>query len=469
MSAPAEFIPTEKQLAANELLGGAATHVLLAGGSRSGKTFIIVRRIVRRALFALGSRHGIFRYRFGHVKQSIVHDTFPRVMRLCFPDVAYDLNKSDWFVTLPGGSEIWFGGLDDKERVEKILGNEFATIFLNECSQIPYNSRNMAITRLAQLVFDADGNPLPLRMYYDENPPDKGHWTYKLFKLKVDPDSKQALPNPDDYGFMQLNPGDNQANLSADYIKTLEALPARLRKRFLEGQFRDASPNALFTDEMIDRYRLLDGELPQMLRIVIAVDPSGADDEDNQDNDEIGIHVAGLGIDGNGYSLADLTCKAGPAVWGRVAVEAFIREKADRVVGEVNFGGAMVGFVIKTAAAALKVRVPFTALTASRGKSVRAEPVSSLVEEGKWRFAGIFRELEDELTAMTTHGYTGDNSPNRADAMIWAAAALFPQLTKEQEKPKEVVQQQILRRRSDTGWMHNLAVAACVLGALFHL
>jgi phage terminase large subunit-like protein len=254
---------------------------------------------------------------------------------------------------------------------------------------------------------------------------------------------------------MQLNPVDNQANLSADYIKTLEALPARLRKRFLEGQFRDASPNALFSDEALDKYRLLDGELPQMLRIVIAVDPSGADDEDNQDNDEIGIIVAGLGIDGNGYVLADLTCKAGPATWGRVAVEAYIREKADRVVAEVNFGGAMVGFVIKTAAAALKARVPFTALTASRGKTVRAEPVSSLVEEGKWRMAGIFHELEDELTAMTTHGYTGDNSPNRADAMIWAAAALFPQLTKEPEKPAQVVQQ-VVRRRSDTAWMHNL-------------
>lgn len=451
------FTLTAKQHEANALLASAATHIMLAGGSRSGKTFLIVRAIVIRALKAPGSRHGIFRYRFGHAKQSIIHDTFPRVMRLCFPDVVYEMNKSDWFVTLPGGSEIWVGGLDDKERVEKILGNEFCTIFLNECSQIPYNSRNMAITRLAQLVMDSiTKRPLSLKMYYDENPPDKGHWTYKLFKLHVDPDSKQAMADPENYAFMQLNPRDNQVNLSADYItKNLESLPARLRKRFLDGEFRDASPNALFSDEMIDRYRLLDGEIPQMLRIVIAVDPSGADDEDNQDNDEIGIHVAGLGIDGNGYSLADLTCKAGPAVWGRVAVEAFIREKADRVVGEVNFGGAMVGFVIKTAAAALKVRVPFTALTASRGKTVRAEPVSSLVEEGKWRFAGIFRELEDELTSMTTHGYTGDNSPNRADAMIWAAAALFPQLTKAEEKPAQVVQQ-LVRRRSDTGWMHNL-------------
>ena len=199
-----------------------------------------------------------------------------------------------------------------KERTEKILGLEFASIFLNECSQIPYSSRNMAgVTRLAQKVQDTlTKQPLSLKMYYDENPPDKGHWTYKLFKTKQDPESKQYLADPDNYAFMQLNPRDNIENLSADYLKTLESLPARLRKRFLEGEFRDMAPNALFVDEMIEKWRIIDQDLPQMLRIVVAVDPSGADDEDNADNDDIGIVVCGLGIDGNGYVLEDLTCKS---------------------------------------------------------------------------------------------------------------------------------------------------------------
>jgi hypothetical protein len=429
----AEFALTAKQQEAQEILNGPAKHVLLAGGSRSGKTFLIVRKQIQRRLKAPGSRGAILRFRLGHVKQSIVMDTFPAVMSKCFPDISYDLNKSDLFATFPGGSELWFGGLDDKERTEKILGTEFSDIFFNECSQISYSSRNMAITRLAQRVTDrATGQPLVMKAYYDENPPDKGHWTYRMFKTKVDPETKASLGDPNDYAFMKLNPHDNQENLDADYIKTLEALPVRLRKRFLEGEFRDASPNALFSDEVLEKWRNIDRALPDMLRIVVAVDPSGADDEDNVDNDEIGIVVCGLGIDGNGYVLEDLTCKAGPGVWGKVATQAFERHAADRVVGEVNFGGAMVGFVIKTA----RPNTPFRAVTASRGKVVRAEPISALVETGKIRMGGIFTALEDELCGFTTHGYMGENSPNRADAMIWGMSDLFPQLTKPEETPK---------------------------------
>jgi len=408
-----------------------------------------VRKIVQRALKAPTSRHAILRFRLGHVKQSIVHDTFPTVMSKCFPGIAYELNKSDLFVTLPGGSEIWFGGLDDKERTEKILGTEFSSIFLNECSQIPYGSRNMAVTRLAQRVIDrATGQPLVLKMYYDENPPDKGHWTYRMFKLLQDPESRQELPR-EDYAFIQLNPYDNQANLSADYLKTLASLPERLRKRFLEGEFRDASPNALFNDENFERWRNIDRELPDMLRIVVAVDPSGADDDDNIENDEIGIVVCGLGIDGNGYVLEDLTCKCSPEKWGKVATNAYERHAADRIVAETNFGGAMVAAVIRGA----RPRTPFRPVTASRGKVVRAEPISVLFEQGKVRMAGIFRELEDELCGFTTHGYMGENSPNRADAMIWALSDLFPELIKQDKAPAPPPPKVLIRPRGNHSWM----------------
>jgi hypothetical protein len=425
---------------------------MLAGGSRSGKTLLFIRALVIRALKAPGSRHAVLRFRFGHVKQTIIHDTFPNVMKRCFPEVTWDLNRSDWFVRFPAGSEIWFGGLDDKERTEKILGAEYATIFLNECSQIPYSSRNMAVTRLAQLVADSvTKQPLSLKMYYDENPPDKGHWTYKLFKSKTDPDTKAALPEPEKYAFMQLNPYDNRENLNPEYIKTLESLPLRLRKRFLEGEFRDMAPNALFTDEAIERWRVIDTDLPQMLRIVVAIDPSGADDTENADNDEIGIVVCGLGIDGNGYVLEDLTCKAAPEIWGKVATQAFDRHQADRIVAEVNFGGAMVRMVIH----ASRPRTPFRPVTASRGKAVRAEPVSVLVETGKIRFAGNFVALEEELYGFTTNGFMGEHSPNRADAMIWGMSDLFPELTTERQEKKEIAPPPtMLRRRGNAAWMH---------------
>lgn len=456
------FQLTSKQQEANRLLASPAQHIMLFGGSRSGKTFLIVRAIVTRALKAAGSRHLSVRFRLGHIKSSIVMDTFPKVMRLCFPNVRYELNKSDLFAQFDNGSEYWFGGLDDKDRTEKILGNEYVTIHPNECSQIPYHSRNVAMTRLAQLVqqqaqYDQfkkvvfPERTLPLKMYYDENPPDKGHWTYKLFISKQDPETKRPLANPEQYASMQLNPIDNRENLAPGYLQTLEGMSERMRKRFLKGEFRESAPNALFIDEQIDKWRVIDDGLPEMLRIVVAVDPSGADDEDNQDNDEIGIVVAGLGVDGNGYVLEDLTCKAGPATWGRVATQAYERHRADRVVGEINYGGAMVKQVIHTA----RPRTPFRAVTASRGKVVRAEPISSLCETGKIRFVGYFRDLEDELYGFTTYGYMGSHSPNRADAFIWAMSDLFPDILKPVEPPQEVetIVPTQAPRNDGLGWM----------------
>jgi predicted phage terminase large subunit-like protein len=420
------FTLTPRQLEAQEVFASDARHILLVGGSRSGKTFLIVRNLVMRALKAPNSRHAMFRYRFNSIKSSVVLDTFPKVMRLAFPDTGFKVDKTDWYVTFDNGSQLWFAGLDDKDRTEKILGMEFATIALNECSQIPWPSRNMALTRLAQRVEQQiEGRAptqLPPRMYYDENPPSKAHWTYRLFVQKIDPDTKEPLRSPDDFAYFYMNPQDNAANVSEDYLETLASLPARQRKRFLDGQFGDAVSGALFEDHTIETWRVIDGAVPDMVRMVVAVDPSGADDADNADADAIGIVVAGLGTDGNAYVLEDCTVKAGPATWGRVATDAFDRHQADTIVGETNYGGAMVKHVIQTA----RARTPFQVVTATRGKHVRAEPFSALYEQGKVRHVGRFNEMEEELAAFTTHGYVGGASPNRADALIWALAALFP-------------------------------------------
>lgn len=420
------FALTRKQAEAQNILASPAKHLMLFGGSRSGKTFLLVRNVVMRALKAANSRHAIFRFRFNSVKNSVVLDTFPKVMRLAFPNVPYKLDKTDWYVRLPNGSEIWFAGLDDKERAEKVLGMEFATIYFNECSQIPLNSISLAITRLAQSVeqqVDDRVKPLRPRVYYDENPPSKAHWSYKQFIQKLDPETGEPLKKPDDYACFKINPHDNRENIAGDYLETLEGMSARMRKRFLDGEFADATPGALFSDEIIEKWRHTgDDSLPDMVRIVVAVDPSGADDADNADNDEIGIVVAALATDGNCYLLEDCTVKAGPATWGNVATNAFDRHSADVIVGETNYGGAMVAHVIRTA----RPRTPFKTVTASRGKVVRAEPFSALYEQGKVRHAGRFVELEEELTAFTTHGYVGGDSPNRADALIWALAELFP-------------------------------------------
>jgi len=435
MTIDQSYKPTLKQIEALRVIGGDSTHVMLFGGSRSGKTFIALRAIVLRALIAKLSRHTVLRFRFNHVKASVVHDTFPKMMGLCFPEIKYNLDKTDWFVKFSNGSEIWFGGLDDKERTEKILGQEHATIYLNESSQIPWTSRNLAITRLAQNVsyeLNSKIERLRLRMLYDCNPPSQAHWSYKLFIKKIDPDTNKPLPDPENYACLLMNPVDNLENLPDEYLKTLEHLPSRMRQRFYEGKFADVTENALWSTETIDKWRSTDN-LPDMQRIVVSVDPSGSGDEDNADNDAIGIVIAGLGTDGNGYLLEDLTVKAGPKIWGNIVTTAYDRHSADIIVAETNYGGEMVKYVVQTS----KPRVPFKKITASRGKVVRAEPISALTEQGKIRFAGVFPELEDELCSFTTNGYMGQNSPNRADAFVWAMSELFPGMVKEKSKTKK--------------------------------
>lgn len=409
-------------------------YIMLFGGSRSGKTFLAVYAVIVRALKSDGSRHAIMRFRFNAVKTAIIYDTFPKVMKLCFPGVEYKLNKTDWFITFGNESEIWFGGLDDKERTEKILGQEYATIYLNECSQISWASVGLVITRLAQNCMQNDGVPLALRMLFDCNPPDKNHWTYKIFTQKVDPDTKKPVLNQHLYGNIQMNPAHNLDNLPASYITTLEGLPSHLRKRFLDGNFKDANPNALFSEEAMDKWRVEDPtEVPPLIRVVVGVDPSGADDEnDNEENDAIGIYVAGLGNDGKVYMLEDCTVKAGPTVWGKMAVSAYHRHNADSIVGEQNFGGGMVKFVIQTADKDVNYKI----VNASRGKVQRAEPFSPLFEDGRVRIVGRQSELEEELGGFSTNGYTGAKSPNVADAAIWCLAELFPAVVGKRAKKK---------------------------------
>jgi hypothetical protein len=447
---------TERQMGAQAVLAGRATHLMLYGGSRSGKTFLLVRNVVFRALKAAKSRHAVLRFRFNAVKASIVHDTFPKVMEIAFPGVKYSLNKTDWFAEFENGSQIWFGGLDDKERTEKILGQEYVTIYLNEASQIPYASRNVALTRLAQKatqkIEGREDQQLRPRMYYDCNPPPKSHWTYQLFHDKQDPETKEGVVDAEDYDWFQINPESNTANLSDNYMATLESMSARMKKRFLRGEFADATPNALFADEVIDRWRVTDGKIPDLVRVIVGVDPSGSGDVDNADNDAIGIVTVGLGVDGNAYVLEDATVKAGPATWGSVAVSAWDRHDGDLVVGEINFGGAMVEQTIAVASKAKGLRVQFKPVTASRGKVVRAEPFSALYEEGKVRHVGTLSELEDELSAFSTYGYTGSGSPNRADALIWALTELFPGMFRKRNTEQEEKPQRYRRERQESAW-----------------
>jgi hypothetical protein len=428
------FNLTAAQDDAMDCITSLATHVGLGGGSRSGKTFLFVRAIILRALKAPNSRHAMFRFRFNSIKASIVYDTLPKVMELCFPGLMErcELNKTDWFLKFPHGSEIWFGGLDDKERTEKVLGQEYATVYFNECSQIPYSSVILALTRLAQKT-----ETLRTKAYYDFNPPSKQHWTYKRFIKKVNPDTNQAEQRPNNYQFRLINPADNVENLDPEYLDMLDSLPEKARNRFLLGKFADDTDGALWTVESFAKGRRLgraEEKIPDFLRIVVAIDPSGCSGPEDLRSDEIGIAVTALGTDGHGYLLEDLSGRYAPNEWGKVATDAYVRHSADRIVAERNYGGAMVEAVVRASNSA----VSYVDVTASRGKVVRAEPISALYEQGKIHHIGYFPDIEDQLCGMSVSGYTGLRSPDRADALIWGFTDLFPAITRKAHSGKKI-------------------------------
>lgn len=414
MAAGAEFRLTRAQRRANKLI---ARHKfsLLRGGSRSGKTFLLCRAVIVRALRAGGSHHAIFRLRRNALKGTIWR-TLKEVLALCFPGVPYKESLSELTITLPNGSEVMCAGLDDADRVDKILGMEFSTVYFNECTQIPWSSVETGLSRLAEK------SGLKLRAYFDCNPTTKLHWTYHLFVKHLKPNTREAWDEPSELAEMRINPEDNADNIAPDYFSILDRMSAAKRKRFRDGEWSEETEGALWTLEGLDARRVATGRVPDLVRIVVAVDPSGTHGKNDEATagDDVGIVVAGLAVDGRYYVLADYSCNLSPAGWGRRAVQAYRDWNADRIVAEVNYGGAMVKHVIKT----VDDTVPFKEVTASRGKIVRAEPISSLYEEGKVSHVGTFPDLEDQMCAMTSAGFIGEGSPDRADGLVWAITEL---------------------------------------------
>ena len=386
--------------------------VLLYGGSRSGKTFLIVFLIVYRAL-KHKSRHAILRKHFAHIKQAVVMDTFPKVMDLAFTGVEYNLNKTDWFAEFGNGSQIWFGGLDDKERTEKILGNEYSTMYFNECSQIvDYNTITTGLTRLAE------NTKLPRIAFFDENPPSKRHWSYMMFIEGRVPGTGELINKRELYYHTRVNPVHNLDNLPGDYIDdTLKQLPRKQRERFLDGLFQDDNEGALWTSDMIKG-----GEVDQLKRIVVAIDPAVTSDPDS---DETGIIVVGEDTTGRLWVLGDYSGILSPQQMAAVVTTAYEKHRADRVIGEVNNGGDFIEAILRNE----MKNIPYKAVRASRGKFTRAEPIAALYEKGRVLHAEEFKELEDQM--LTWSAKKGEKSPDRVDALVWGLTYLTEDNTKE--------------------------------------
>lgn len=221
---------------------------------------------------------------------------------------------------------------------------------------------------------------------------------------------------------------DNSDNLAAPFLKQVEEKYAgsRLGRQELDGEILEDITGALWNRESLDKNRR--PEAPDLQRIVVAIDPAVTSGEGS---DETGIIAVGIYKDPDdgsqhAYVLADRSMKGTPDEWAKAAVNLYHELDADRIVAEVNNGGDMIEGVIR----AVDRNVPYTAVRASRGKRVRAEPVAALYEQGRVHHVGRLDVLEDQMCLFS--GETGrsvGDSPDRVDALVWAVTALFDRLT----------------------------------------
>jgi phage terminase large subunit-like protein len=191
----------------------------------------------------------------------------------------------------------------------------------------------------------------------------------------------------------------------------------RLARQEIDGVLLKDIPGSLWPAALVERCRGAAPTGDALRRVVVGVDPPASA------GGTCGIVVCGLDADGVGHVLADRSAGGlSPEGWARAVAAAAEAHGADRVIAEKNQGGDMVGSVLRSAGIVL----PITLVSATRGKAARAEPVAGLFEAGRARFAGRFAELEEQLAGLVPQGYEGPgDSPDRADAMVWALWALL--------------------------------------------
>lgn len=192
------------------------------------------------------------------------------------------------------------------------------------------------------------------------------------------------------------------------------------------GHYEPVAIGAIWDRANLNQHRRKDPA--KLTRIVVGIDPAVSSDAGA---DEHGIVVCALGNDGRGYVLDDYSLRGTPRQWAERAVAAFDRYEADAIVIEVNQGGEM----CKATLQSVRKTLPVIEVRASRGKHVRAEPISALYSVGRVSHVGTFPELEDQMCRMTAKGFEGEGSPDRCDALVWAMTELFPQLVREKPKP----------------------------------
>ena len=382
----------------------------LYGGRGSGKSHFFAEAMVGNAAINQGFRAVCVREVQKSLKESAKRLIEDKIAAMGYSDRF--IIQRDQIIT-PGNGVIIFEGMSDHtaETIKSLEGMQVC--WVEEAQTLSAKSLEML-----RPTIRAPGSEI----WFSWNPRSKSD--------PVDAFFRGSRP-PEDAIIEQINYTDNRffpAELEAERLHDKETNPDRYAHIWL-GAYEPEALGAIWTRQVIEDNRR--PEAPALERIVVGVDPAVTNTEVS---DMHGIVVCSLGEDGHGYVLEDASLKGSPHQWANRALAMYDKWEADAIVIEVNQGGDMVRHTLESTGRGARI----VEVRATRGKHVRAEPISALYSTGRIHHVGTFSDLEDQLVLFTAHGYEGDDSPDIADAMIWGMTELFPRITRVEAKEKDI-------------------------------
>ena len=378
------------------------------GGRGSGKSHFFAELVVWWCLDHPGARIVCVRE---------VQNTLRESVKLLVEDKIRVLGVGPWFnilydrIETPGGGVILFRGMQEhsKESIKSL--EDFSVSYAEEAQTLTKGSLEML-----RPTIRTPGSEL----WFSWNP--------------------RSAKDPVDALLRGPNPPENSAVVRTSYRDNV-FFPAVLEEeRAYDEKHNRARYGHIWLGEyepmvagaIWDRLTLHEGrraELPELGRVVVAVDHAVSAEPDS---DTHGVIVCGEGTDGRGYVLEDGSTRGTPHKWATRAIALYDKWEADDIVIERNQGGDLVRLALE----AVRPEISIVEVVATKGKHVRAAPISALYTLGKISHVGAFPELEDQMCLMTSAGYEGKGSPDRCDALVWGMTELFPaMITKPDSAP----------------------------------
>jgi len=372
----------------------------LYGGRGGAKSQFFGEAVVANAADSHGFRAVCVREVQKSLKESVKRLIEDKIVALGVAD-RFDI-MHDRIVT-PGGGVIIFQGMSDQtaESIKSLQG--FHVAWIEEAQTLSGRSLELLrpTIREPQSEIWASWNPRSASDPID-----------KFFRGIAPPDN--AIIRNINYDQNKFFPDELRQEMEMDRKNN----PDRFAHIWL-GEYEPQAVGAIFNMANIHENRR--SEAPPLSRVLVSVDPAISNTDRS---DEHGIVVGGKGDDGRAYLLDDTSLRGDPKQWAERAVATFDRYEADAIVVERNQGGDMVKHTLQT----VRPGIPVVEVTATRGKHVRAEPISAMYQTNQVSHVGSFPELEAQMCRMTTAGYDGEGSPDRADAMVWLMTELFPSI-----------------------------------------